>query len=208
MPYSSNTFDDVLVDHVNRLNPEKVLDVGAGAGKNSKLIHDRCLAKPKEIHAVEPTSHYVDLYSLKKSYEHVYQMDIITWLKNNSETNYDLVLMTDVLEHLFKSEVFDVLDSILYRTSWLIAIWPTNLPQDARTNIENHRINNPYEIHKCNLSLSDLSSNYNVHYYVKQYGWHNYNDFLLPKVDFHYAVISGLRTRTDSSIYNFQIWDK
>lgn len=38
MPFSSNTFDDVLVDHVTKLSPSKVLDVGSGAGKNGKII--------------------------------------------------------------------------------------------------------------------------------------------------------------------------
>ena len=35
LPYSSKAFDQVLVDHIRRLNPTKILDVGVGSGKNS-----------------------------------------------------------------------------------------------------------------------------------------------------------------------------
>jgi hypothetical protein len=208
MPFSSNTFDNVLVNHVNRLNPERILDIGAGAGKNGRLIRERCSCKPKELHAIEPTRSYIDVHNLEATYDKVFCDDAISWIRNSSDNKYDLVIITDVLEHLFKSEAIDVIDSMLYRTSWLIAVWPTNLPQDSSVSIgEDYRINNPYEIHKCNLKISELAASFELQNYIRQFGWYNWNDSTRAMVDFHYAVFSGILKRNNESLYSFKIWE-
>lgn len=208
MPFSTDTFDKVLINHIDRLNPERVLDIGAGSGKNGRLIREKCSCRPKELHAVEPTKSYVDIHNLHGVYDKVFCDDAVNWLKNSSENNYDLVIITDVLEHMFKSEAFDVIDSMLYRTSWLIAVWPTNLPQDASATIgEEYRINNPYEIHKCNLKISELAASFELQNYIRQFGWYNWNDSTRTIVEFHYAVFSGVLKRTNESLYKFKIWE-
>jgi SAM-dependent methyltransferase len=198
MPYSSNTFDNVLSDHIYRLSPEKVLDVGSGSGKNGTIVKK---INPNIIlEGIEPTEKYIEEYNLNSLYNKIYHKDIQKFSKEDSKNRYDVVIIGDVLEHLFRTEVIDYLDYFLYRTKWLIAIWPTNLPQDDSE--ENH-----YEIHKNNFTLNDLTSKFNVVYYVSNFGgWHND-----PKIEpcyFHYCVIKGHLSPKDKFVYNFPNWIK
>ena len=63
MPYSANTFDHILQDHVIKLNPKKILDVGAGSGKNAKLI--KSTGYQGTLDCLEPTQKYIEEYNLK-----------------------------------------------------------------------------------------------------------------------------------------------
>lgn len=196
MPYSSNTFDAVLADHIFRLSPNSVLDIGSGAGKNGKIV--KKVNSNIRLEGIEPTKKYINDYGLNSIYDKIYDKDIQLFSKENSNSNYDVVIMGDVLEHLLRSEVIDYVDYFLYRTKWLIAIWPTNLAQnDAH---QNH-----FEIHKNNFSLSDLSSKFNVVYYVSNFGWWG-NDYKLEPCNFHYCVLKGYLCKKDSFIYNFKNW--
>ena len=62
MPFSSNTFDTVLKEHLFKINPSKILDVGAGAGKNFTLIKETC--QNSIVEAIEPTESYIKQYNL------------------------------------------------------------------------------------------------------------------------------------------------
>lgn len=191
MPFSSNTFDDVLIDHIYRLNPKTVLDIGAGAGKNGFII--KRANKDIIIDGLEPTEKYIKDYGLESIYDNVYQKDMFSFTKENSSKRYDLVILGDVLEHLFRTEVIDYLDYFSYRAKWIVAIWPTNMQQDDAHS-------NHFEIHKSNFLLKDLSNYFNVIYYVSNFCFDNAQG---PPCIFHYCVLKGLLAPNSQYIYNF-----
>lgn len=192
MPFSSNTFDTVLTDHIVRLGGP-VLDVGAGAGKNGNLIKPHNI----ECHALEPTVKYITDYQLGKIYSRIYPLDIQNYIKTHPTNRYNVAVFGDVLEHLFLTEALDIIDYFCYRTNWLILIFPTNLPQD-----DIH--SNYYEVHKCNLSLKDLSR-FDVAYYLKNSGWPVDGG---NRCEFHYYVIKGYFADRSKSLYNFKNWQQ
>jgi hypothetical protein len=193
MPFSSNTFDDILKDHIGRLAPINLLDVGAGAGKNGALIKQ--VNQNIFLEGIEPTQEYIDKYNLNTYYNKLYQKDLQTFAKDHSTNKYDIVIFGDVLEHLLRSEVIDYIDYFAYRANWIIAIWPTNLPQD---NVGG----NHFEIHKNNFTLNDLVSKFNIVYYVSNFGgWHG--EYKIEPCTFHYCVIKGYFANKEKHIYNW-----
>jgi hypothetical protein len=70
MPFSSNTFDSVLKENLVQINPSKILDVGAGAGKNFQLIKQVC--PNSVVEAIEPTESYINKYNLNQLYNKIY----------------------------------------------------------------------------------------------------------------------------------------
>jgi len=181
MPYSSNTFDQILVDQVLGLNPKTVLDVGAGAGKNGLLL--RNAGYRGKLDAIEPTQYYIDEFNLVNQYDKIYSQSLEEYVQKNPTNRYDVVIFGDVLEHLFRSAAMDYLDYILYRTRWVIVIWPTYLPQDDYGN-------NHYEVHKTNFDLRDIVQKFNVQYFVSHYGHDNPEPHSMG-ARFNYCVIKG-----------------
>lgn len=195
--FSSNTFNNLLIDHVHRLAPSTILDVGAGGGKNGRMIKQvyNC-----QIDAIEPTEEYIKENDLKSIYTNVYQTDIEGYIRNYSQNNYDLIIFSDILEHLYKNEVINYLDYFLYRSKWIVVIWPTNLLQNSDVR------NNYYEIHKSNFYIKDLSD-FEIVYYLKNFGHYNHYSYEYPACDFHYVVLKGNLSKRNEFIYNFSNWD-
>jgi len=181
MPYSSNTFDQILVDQVLGLKPKTVLDVGAGAGKNGLLL--RNAGYQGKLDAIEPTQNYIEKFNLVNQYDKIYPQSLEEYVQKNPTNRYDVVIFGDVLEHLFRSAAMDYLDYFLYRTCWVIVIWPTYLPQDDYEN-------NHYEVHKTNFDLRDIMQKFNVQYFVSQYGYDNPEPHSMA-ARFNYCVIKG-----------------
>lgn len=196
MPFSSNTFDSLLVNHIFNLNPKNILDVGAGAGKNGKLIRDFYKGT---LDAIEPCKDSIKKYSLTTIYNNIFELGLKEYLDQYSYNRYDVVIFGDILEHLYKSEVIDYLDYLVYRSKWIIIIWPTNLIQD-------NTLDNQYEIHRSNFTIKDLSQ-FDITFYVKNFGWYN-DGPEYPACDFHYIAIKGNLAKRNEFIYNFPNWTR
>ena len=196
VPYSVNTFDDILVDQIKRLNPKTVLDVGAGAGKNGRLLRQSFYSGT--LDAIEPTEKYITEFNLSNIYNKVYTQSIEEYIQKNSTNRYDVVVFGDVLEHLFRSSVIDYLDYFLYRTRWVIIVWPTHHPQDDY-------YNNHYEVHRSNFNLRDLSDKFDVQYFVTSYGFDNPEPASIS-AKYNYCVIKGHMVSQHDSIYDFATW--
>ena len=196
MPHSATTFDSILQDHVRNIKPTSILDVGAGAGKNGKLI--RNLGYTGNLECIEPTSSYITDFNLKSVYDTVHHTDLKTFIDTQYKFQYDLVIFGDVLEHLFRSTVIDYLDYFLYKSKWIIIIWPTNMPQDDWGN-------NKYEIHKSNFKINDLTEKFDVQFYLKNFLSYLYNNSSFNAQCIHYTVLKGYTTPIHESLYNFKI---
>ena len=191
MPFSVGVFDEKLKEHIAKINPKTTLDVGSGAGKNVMLC--RNVLPNSIIESIEPTMEYVEQYELNQKCDKVYNLSVQDYVNQHASNRYDLVIFGDVLEHFFRSEAIDYLDYFLYRSKWVIAVWPTNLPQDAWG--ENH-----FEIHKSNFKISELTAKFDVQYYEKKFGWYHWNNSEYSQCDFNYCVLKGYVTKRDISL--------
>jgi len=113
-------------------------------------------------------------------------MNIEEYLDKYPKHKYEVVIIGDMLEHLYRSKVIDYIDFLLYRTNWILCIWPTNLPQDDWEG-------NGYECHRSNFKLKDLSDKFEVEFYTKKfYDWNI--DFIHHPASINYCVLKGLPT--------------
>ena len=105
MPYSSTAFkDDVKIHMLSHLPPNtKILDVGPGSGTYGKLLSGYFQMDGLEIH--EP---YVDKFNLRSIYKNVMVGNIVTF----DFSEYDYIILGDVLEHIPKEEAIDLVDRI------------------------------------------------------------------------------------------------
>lgn len=177
MPGSLSDFDDVLRGHLSSLNPDRFLDVGCGSGNYGRLARS-VLPELYRVHAIEPTTKYIEEYNLDGIYDKVFNCTIQDFLKQDIEDIYDVAFCSDMLEHLFLSEAIDTIDTLLYCSRWLIIKWPSGMNQGWYEG-------NYFEKHKCNITLNDLQR-FNIHYYSK---------IRVDRIaEYHYAVISGMHT--------------
>lgn len=121
MPYSYPHFKyEVKVHLEGTIKPgQKVLDVGPGSGTYARL----CDTIPMD--AVEIHAPYLKEFSLGIFYQKVYLGDIRTF----DVTNYDYIILGDVLEHMTFPEARAVLDRIADKR-FLVAV-PYLYPQGA-----------------------------------------------------------------------------
>ena len=158
MPFSFDDFNEFYKETIQFIQPKTILDVGPGAGKHGILTKNTLPSSI--IDCVEPTSSYLEQYKLNDLYNSIYQTDIKTYINENPRKTYDMVIFSDILEHMFRSEVFDVLDFFSYRSEWIFVAWPINLRQDDWEG-------NKYEVHKSNFTISEISNLFEVVYYRK-----------------------------------------
>lgn len=197
MPYSSNAFDNLLKEHITKLNPQTILDVGAGAGKNGKLVRDT--GYTHTLDCIEPTEGYITEYNLNTIYNTIYPTTLEDFISTKYKFQYDVVIFGDVLEHMFRSKVIDYLDYFLYKSKWIIIIWPNNMPQDDWGG-------NPYEIHKSNFKISDITEKFDVHFYLKNFAYYNHGNSTFSDAYMNYSVLRGYLTPTYESLYNLEMW--
>lgn len=190
MPFSSNTFDDIFTDQIARLDGP-VLDIGAGAGKYGKILKEKNII----CDAVEPTLDYINRYGIVDIYRNVYNCNLQNYIQNYSHNRYNVTIFGDIIEHLFLTEAIDIIDYFCYRSNWIILILPTKLPQD---DVEH----NYYEVHKCNLTLRDLSR-FDIVYYLCNGGWLVGGE---NRCEFHYYVIKGYFTDRNKFVYDLPNW--
>lgn len=182
MPFSINTFNNVFAYHLGKINPQSILDVGSGAGKYGKLI--KSILPSANVEGIEPTQKYIDDYDLNGTYDKVHCTTIQDFAKSNPRNRYNMVIFGDVLEHFFRSEAIDYIDYFLYRSDWVLALWPTFMPQDDA-------MDNAYEIHKSNFNLIDLSTKFDIHHYEKKFAWYNFNDAHYQHAEYNYCLMKG-----------------
>ena len=139
MPYSYHFGKPEAISFVvkNTTTESKILDVGPGIGTYSDLL------KPLgyDIDGLEIYDGYVDAYNLKEKYKNIYVGDIV----NYDISEYDFVIIGDVLEHLSIEDALNVLS----RCKNVIVAVPYLLPQGGVDFHHNgHHLINPYEEHK------------------------------------------------------------
>lgn len=102
MPYSYGDFKSAISDHIKKNIDDntRILDVGPGSGTYGARLKDW------NIEAVEIFEPYVQMFNLNQFYKKVHIGDIRTF----DVSQYDYIIMGDVLEHLTQNEATEVLN--------------------------------------------------------------------------------------------------
>jgi len=126
-----------------------VLDIGPGWGTYSRL-----LKKEGEIwHAVEIHKPYVERFKLHALYEKIFIADVRKFIPNRK---YDVIIFGDVLEHMVKEEVINVLKRLQMYTSYIIISLPLDAETHAPRGTGDIDWKNPYELHVSSWSNKEL----------------------------------------------------
>lgn len=106
MPYSYSKYKAEVKEEILKNLPKTshILDVGAGSGCYGEMFS----GKFTKIDALEIFPNYIDMFDLHKKYDKV----IIGDIREFDYSNYDFIIMGDVLEHLAKEDAQDIIDKI------------------------------------------------------------------------------------------------
>lgn len=133
MPYSDNRLNQIIADRLVKIQPKTVLDVGAGAGKFAELI--KLVVPEAKVTALEIDAGYIKEFNLTEKYHEVLNMSlqeyIDTTYNSQHDISFDLVVFGDVLEHLKKSEALDALNYFIYRSKFMLCVFPTGMIQGS-----------------------------------------------------------------------------
>ena len=105
------------------------IDIGAGAGKYEKLVRQHY---PKSrIIGIEIEEDYIAQFGLTSIYDEVKCVSAETLIDPSSEQSFDLVIFGDCLEHMRKSIGIDLVNYFIYRTKYMLALFPEGLIQGS-----------------------------------------------------------------------------
>jgi trans-aconitate methyltransferase len=114
--------DDVADLLIERVRPHLCLDLGAGAGKYGRIL--RRLCPTAHLRAVEVEQQYIDEFALLEIYDEVICSDATDLIASDIDRSYDLVVIGDCLEHMRKSDGLDLLNFLVYRCKYMLAVYP------------------------------------------------------------------------------------
>ncbi|TDR32173.1 methyltransferase domain-containing protein [Hydromonas duriensis] len=123
--YSWNTYDEVFKHFVSVLKPNAVLDIGAGSGKYGKLV--RQVMPEAKISGVEIDEEGAKRNQLEQIYDEVITIPTTDFLMKHPDKNFDLVVIGDCIEHMFKSVGLDLLNYLNYRSAYVLIITPDGM---------------------------------------------------------------------------------
>ena len=148
MPFSDKTFDQDVRDYLIKHRCGEYLDVGPGAGKYGAMILS---VNPNAyIEAVEPHFPYFEKFNLRETYSDIYLGTAREFIKHRIKRSWGMVIMGDVLEHMWKSEGLDVLHFFAYRCRYMVVVYPLRRPQPPVDGVE-------YEAHVSSWSAADFA---------------------------------------------------
>lgn len=164
MPYSYGLFKGEYAVHMrdNFPNDIRILDVGAGSGGYSELLRSTF---PK-MDGLEIFPPYVEMFNLHTKYENL----IIGSILEFDFTDYDYIIMGDILEHLLVEEAKSVISKVQANKQCLMVAVPYLYEQGAE-------FNNVHETHK----QPDLTHNLFLERYpmmTRLYGNHEYGYYI------------------------------
>jgi len=128
MPFSHNRFDEYMETVIKTCAYDKWLDIGAGAGKHGKMI--RRLLPHANITGVEIETKYISKYKLSAIYNTVRPINAMR-LMDEPKTEYEGIILGDIIEHLPKSQGLDLIHFLIYRCKTMVIIYPLERIQNS-----------------------------------------------------------------------------
>jgi autotransporter strand-loop-strand O-heptosyltransferase len=135
MPNSYGYFKPEVKDWFMENVPtsKRLLDVGPGQGTYSDLLRNLGY----RMDAVEVWAPYVDQFSLRTKYDNVYIENILEF----NWTDYDFIILGDVLEHLGKEDAKRLINAMHFHGKHFLVAIPYTMEQDGE------EYGNTYETH-------------------------------------------------------------
>lgn len=123
MPYSSPFFDNNVKDFIKNHRFMNYLDVGAGAGKYGAMIRE--VYPQAKIVAIEPDKEYIRKFKLSKIYDEIISKKAEEYFFTLPDFKTEVCIIGDCIEHLKKSDGIDLINYLVYRTHYIILIFPS-----------------------------------------------------------------------------------
>lgn len=123
MPLSDRRFDSQIEEFLKNNPFKKYLDIGSGAGKYGKMI--KKLFPNAQVIGIEAEKDYIKKYKTEKVYDQMINCRVEDFIKNNPSYTTDIAIMGDLLEHLFKSDGVDLIHYLIYRTKYMVIVFPS-----------------------------------------------------------------------------------
>ena len=140
--------NDPTIDELISIQPKTVYDVGCGDGFYGKLV--KLFLKDATVIGIEKCTDYVSKWHLETIYDLIINADIIDVA---STITGDLIIFGDVLEHVEKQHVKEILDAVVPNFKYIIINSPLGFQPQP------HEV--PSEIHRCGLDKTDFEK-YNI----------------------------------------------
>jgi len=126
--YSNSHFDAEIAAFLRHAQPDAVLDIGAGAGKYGRMLRE--VSPRTHLTALEPDSEYIEQFGLREIYDSVLVGDVES-LMRDVDTDHDVIILGDVIEHLRKSAGIDLLNFLVYRSRIILIVFPLRYRQGS-----------------------------------------------------------------------------
>jgi hypothetical protein len=155
LPCSSHLGLSLALDHVVRLRPRRLLDIGVGFGKWGFLLRE---ALDYVEGRVEREQWTVRIDGIDA---HRYESPLLDWVYDDVRiadaldvtdelAGYDVVVIGDVIEHFEKEQGVSLLDALLRQNRNVVLTTPLEF-------FEQHREDNPYEEHRSHWRIDDFA---------------------------------------------------
>jgi len=139
----NSSINDITIDQLLKIKPKSVYDVGAGDGFYGKILN--YFFDDVNIVGVEKNPIYIGKFDLRKIYSIIIIDDIVNII---SKISGDLIIFGDILEHLEKQDMINVLKTSVNNFRYVIVNSPLGFqPQD-------HEYEE--EIHRCGIEREDF----------------------------------------------------
>jgi autotransporter strand-loop-strand O-heptosyltransferase len=196
MPHSYTFYKAEVKDWIKANIPTstKILDVGAGEGTYANLLKG-C---GYNIDAVEVWKPYIEEFKLSELYGTIYNSDI----REFDYSDYDFIILGDILEHLTAEEGKKVISDIAIAKKQCLVAVPYLMQQDGDS------IGNPYETHhQIDLTKNVMLERYPTLecIYANQYYGYYVSKKVLDKAFVLYATAPYFSTVSAcvQSLHNF-----
>ena len=146
---------------IMEMGPNKILDVGCGFGKFGFLcreyleVYGYRYNKEKWIRRIDTIEAYPNYITPihKYLYNNIYIGDILDFI--DKIENYDLIILSDVIEHIEKEKALKLLDDLCKKSPRLLVITPNGFRPQTSSNNPYVR-ENKYEEHTCGFLEKDF----------------------------------------------------
>ena len=130
MPFSDQEGKDVVRGWLEQIPRSRfVLDVGPGSGTYGKMVRE--VLEPTQLMAIEVWAPWVERFHLDEIYDEVTIADI-KFVHPDRRSNFDLVIIGDVIEHMQKHEAELILHQLIRDNRMVIISFPVlHLEQNA-----------------------------------------------------------------------------
>ena len=123
MPLSDRRFDKKVEEFLIAHPEERYLDIGCGAGKYGKML--KSIHPDAYVVGIEADSEYIEKYGTRDIYDELINDRVENFIRKNLSFTTDIVIMGDLLEHLYKSDGIDLLHFMMYRCKYIVIVFPS-----------------------------------------------------------------------------------